>query len=96
MASKRKSFAGYTAGEARTAASDWLRNFKEHGPLEIKSIRVTEDSDLFVATVTYGRQPVETPPAILRGLSAGDAQVGVGPTSIRKSTSPPQLRHCRA
>ena len=62
MAEKRKSFAAYTAGEARKAASDWLRNFKEHGPLEIRSIRVSEDRDIFVATVAYAEMAVETSP----------------------------------
>ncbi len=62
MAKKRKSFAGYTAGEARTAASDWLRNFKDHGPLEIKSIRVSEERQYFVATVTYAEMAAEPAP----------------------------------
>jgi hypothetical protein len=62
MAEKRKSFAGYTAGEARTYASDWLRNFKDHGPLDIKSIRVSEDRDHYVATVIYSEMTLEPPP----------------------------------
>jgi hypothetical protein len=62
MAKRRRSFAGYTAGEARAAACDWLRNFNEHGPLEIKSIKVSEDRDYFIATVTYGEMAAEPPP----------------------------------
>jgi hypothetical protein len=59
---KLKSFAAYTPGEARTAASTWLRNFKDHGPLKISSIRVTEERELFVATVAYSEMLVETTP----------------------------------
>lgn len=62
MPEKRKAFAAYTPGEARTAASQWLRNFKEHGPLDIKSIKVAPERDLFVATVIYGELTVETSP----------------------------------
>jgi hypothetical protein len=59
---KRKTFAAYTAGEARKAASDWLHNFKDHGPLEIRSIRVTENRDVFTATVYYAEMAVEETP----------------------------------
>jgi hypothetical protein len=59
---KSKSFAAYTPSEARTAAAEWLRNFKDHGPLKISSIRVTEERELFVATVAYSEMPVETTP----------------------------------
>lgn len=59
---KSKSFAAYTPGEARTAAAQWLRNFKDHGPLKIASIRVTEERELFVATVAYSEMTVETTP----------------------------------
>jgi hypothetical protein len=62
MASKRKSFAGRSAGEARAAASDWLRNFRDHGPLEIKSISVSEENRRYVATVIYGEMAVEPAP----------------------------------
>jgi hypothetical protein len=62
MSDKRKSFAAYTPGEARRAASDWLRNFKEHGPLEIKNIKVAAKRDLFVATVAYAEMTVEATP----------------------------------
>lgn len=59
---KRKSFAAYTPGEARTAASEWLRNFKDHGPLDIKSIKISEERDLFIATVAYSEMKVEESP----------------------------------
>lgn len=62
MGKRRKSFAGYTAGEARKAASAWLGNFDEHGPLDIKSIRVAERQDQFVATVTFSEMVVEQTP----------------------------------
>jgi hypothetical protein len=59
---KSKAFAAYTPGEARTAAAAWLRNFKDHGPLTINSIRVSEERDLFVATVAYSEMTIETTP----------------------------------
>ena len=59
---KSKSFAAYTPGEARTAAGQWLRNFKDHGPLKINSIRITEERELFVATVAYSEMTVDTTP----------------------------------
>jgi hypothetical protein len=59
---KSKSFAAYTPGEARAAATLWLRNFKDHGPLKISSIRVSEERDLFIATVSYSEMVVETTP----------------------------------
>jgi hypothetical protein len=59
---KSKSFAAYTPGEARTAAAEWLRNFKDHGPLKISSIRVTEERALFVATVAYSEMTIESSP----------------------------------
>jgi len=62
MAKRRKSFAGYSAGQARAAASSWLANFEEHGPLDIKSIRVTEDRHYFIATVIYADAPAEPAP----------------------------------
>jgi hypothetical protein len=62
MAKKRKTFAGYTAGEARKAASDWLRNFRDHGPLDIKSISVSEENKFFVATVLYAEMELEPAP----------------------------------
>lgn len=62
MAEKSKAFAAYTPAEARKAATDWLRNFKDHGPLKIDSIRVTEERDLFVATIAYSEMTVEATP----------------------------------
>lgn len=59
---KRKEFAAYTPGEARTAASQWLGNFKDHPPLDIKSIRIFEERDLFVAAVVYSEMTVEETP----------------------------------
>lgn len=59
---KSKAFAAYTPGEARTAASAWLRNFKDHGPLKIDSIKVSEERDLFIATVAYSEMTVEETP----------------------------------
>jgi hypothetical protein len=62
MAEQRKSFTAHSPGEARNAASMWLRNFRDHGPLAIKSIRVTEEREHFVATVTYGEMTIEESP----------------------------------
>jgi hypothetical protein len=59
---RRKEFAAYTPGEARTAASQWLRNFRDHPPLDIRGIRISEERDLFVATVTYTEMTVEETP----------------------------------
>ena len=59
---KSKAFAAYTPGEARTAAAQWLRNFKDHGPLKINSIRVTEERELYVATVAYSEMTIEQTP----------------------------------
>ena len=59
---KSKSFAAYSPREARSAATQWLGNFKDHGPLRIISIRVTEERDLFVATVAYSEMTVEHSP----------------------------------
>jgi hypothetical protein len=59
---RRKEFAAYSAGEARTAASQWLNNFRDHGPLDIRSIKTHEDRDLFVATVFYTEMTIEQSP----------------------------------
>jgi hypothetical protein len=67
---KSKSFAAYTPGEARTAAAEWLRNFKDHGPLNISSIRVTEERELFVATVAYSEMTIESSPQYFRNYPA--------------------------
>ena len=40
---KSKSFAAYSPGEARCAATQWLGDFEDHGPLRITSIRVIEE-----------------------------------------------------
>jgi hypothetical protein len=48
---------------ARKAASKWLSDFKEHGTLDIHSIRVSEGGDAFIATVVYSEMAIEdTPP----------------------------------
>jgi len=62
MLEKRKSFAALSPGEARKAASVWLGDFTEHGPLVIRSIRVDEDGGDYVAVVTYRDAKVETSP----------------------------------
>jgi hypothetical protein len=62
MAEMRKSFAAASPGEARNFACEWLRNFADHGPLDLKSLRVREERELFVATVVYDEMTVETTP----------------------------------
>jgi hypothetical protein len=62
MAEIRKSFAAPSAGEARNFASEWLRDFDEHGPLDIKSIRVREHREVFIATIVYDLMQVEATP----------------------------------
>lgn len=55
----------FTADEpwlARSALSDWLGDFKSHGPLKIRSIRVDEAGDQFVATVCYSEMEIEPAP----------------------------------
>jgi hypothetical protein len=59
---KSKAFAAYSPSEARSAATQWLGNFKDHGPLKIQSIRVTEERELFIATIAYSEMTVETSP----------------------------------
>jgi len=59
---KRMAFAAESPWEARSAASDWLGNFAEHGPLDIRSIRVIPDRDRFVAIVIYAEMKVEAAP----------------------------------
>src|ERR1700752_4819353 len=59
---KRKEFAAYSVSEARKAASQWLNNFRDHGPLDIRSIKSHEDRDLFIATVFYTEMTVEETP----------------------------------
>ncbi len=64
MEKKRKSFLASSPGEARQAVSTWLGDFRAHGPLKIRSIRVREgeNSERFVATVTFSEMPAEPPP----------------------------------
>jgi len=59
---KRRSFIGITPWEARGAASLWLSDFTEHGPLDLQSIRVHEEGDFFVAWVVYSEMAVESSP----------------------------------
>ena len=59
---KSKAFPGESPNAARDAATVWLRDFSEHGPLDIRSIRVSEDGETFVATVTYADATIETTP----------------------------------
>lgn len=59
---KSKSFPGKSPNAARDAASEWLRDFSEHGPLDIRSIRVSEEGEAFLATVTYTTAKIEITP----------------------------------
>jgi hypothetical protein len=59
---KSKSFPGESPCAARDAATAWLRDFSEHGPLDIRSIRVSEDGETFVATVIYADATIEITP----------------------------------
>jgi hypothetical protein len=59
---KRKSFPGDSPPAARDAASAWLRDFSAHGPLDIRSIRVSEEADRFIATVVYSEARIELTP----------------------------------
>ena len=59
----RKSFQAPTSREARQAASAWLGDFSAHGPLDIRSMRLVEEPDSFVAVVTFSEMPMlEAPP----------------------------------
>jgi hypothetical protein len=49
----RKTFPARSPSAARVAASMWLNDFRQHGPLRIRSIRVIGDDDRFEAVVTY-------------------------------------------
>ena len=62
MPEKRRSFSAASPGEARAAASAWLGNFDEHGPLAIRSIRVDQEGEDFVAVVTYRDTRIEISP----------------------------------
>lgn len=59
---QQKTFNGSSASAARDAASSWLRNFSLHGPLDIRSIRVTEEGESFVATVVYSDASIDFTP----------------------------------
>ena len=59
---QQMTFNGSSACAARDAASAWLRNFSLHGPLDIRSIRVTEDGESFVATVVYSDASIDFTP----------------------------------
>jgi hypothetical protein len=52
---RRKRFAEATAGAARTAAGEWLRDFTRHGPLEILRIATQPCQAKFLTTVIYTR-----------------------------------------
>ncbi len=58
----RKSFPGESPPAARDAASAWLRDFSVHGPLDIRSISVSEEDDHFIATVVYTNASLEIVP----------------------------------
>jgi hypothetical protein len=59
---KRKSFAAPSPAEARSAASAWLNDFSQHGPLALRSIRVDGDGDEFIAVVIYRDTRTEPSP----------------------------------
>ena len=48
-----KEFSAGSAGMARNAATEWLRDFSTHGPVQIESIKTTAYRDKFVAVVAY-------------------------------------------
>ena len=48
-----KVFVAESPAKARTAASTWLMDFTQHGPLNIKRISVTRSEETFLAIVTY-------------------------------------------
>ena len=56
-----RSFEAASAGRARAAASRWLGDFNEHGPLSIRRIRVIEQGDRFLAVVVYS-EGLDIPP----------------------------------
>lgn len=59
---KKRSFPGDSPSAARDAASLWLRDFSDHGPLDIQSIKVSEDGESFIATVIYTDADIEITP----------------------------------
>jgi hypothetical protein len=46
-------FTAASAGKARGAATAWLGDFGQHGPLQIESIRTAAEEDQYVTVVTY-------------------------------------------
>jgi hypothetical protein len=48
-----REFYADTAGEARNAAAEWLRDFEAHGPLDIENIQTSRQSNRFVTVVAY-------------------------------------------
>ena len=75
---KSKSFAAYSPGEARSAATQWLSDFTDHGPLRIMSIRVTEERGLNVPLNEHWTSAVtrQFPFTNWRRGNNGGAQVG--------------------
>jgi hypothetical protein len=74
---QRKAFPGDTPWSARGAASKWLSDFSQHGPLHIGSIRVIEDGEMFEAVVTYSEmRPLE--PEISRLPKASEPLLKTG------------------
>ncbi len=56
-ADQSRLFEGDSPGHARAAASKWLGDFSQHGPLRIRRITVSESGETFVAIVTYSEMP---------------------------------------
>ena len=53
-ADQSRLFEGDSPGHARAAASRWLGDFSQHGPLRIRRISVSQNGDdCFVAIVTF-------------------------------------------
>ncbi len=52
-ADQSRLFEGDSPGGARAAASQWLGDFSQHGPLRIRRISVSQNGESFVAIVTF-------------------------------------------
>jgi len=65
-----RSFEGKSPGRARSAASKWLGDFTQHGPLDIRSIRVIPNEDRFLAVLTYSDMTLRWPSEDLDGPTA--------------------------
>jgi hypothetical protein len=52
-ADQSRLFEGDSPGRARAAASEWLGDFSQHGPLRIRRITVSDNGETFIAIVTY-------------------------------------------